>query len=124
MPGLPSDKVVRCTLIVGLLCLTALLLPADLSLACSYQRSQTAPQTGASPETAVYEESTSGWDDLYSQWRWECKHLRSLLPFLLARVPLQGREERYAASAPVLVPVRFFPRKISPPTAPDGPFLS
>jgi hypothetical protein len=124
MSGSPSDKVVQLTLIVGILCFTALLLPADLQLACcSYERPQAAPPAGASPEAAVYEESASLADDLCSQWRWECKQLRSLLPLLLARVPVQGREGRHAASPPVLIPVRFFPRKLSPPAGPDDPFL-
>jgi hypothetical protein len=123
MPGSPSDKVVRLTLIVGILCFTALLLPADLQLARSYERPQAAPHAGASPDTTVYEESASLADDLCSQWRWEGRQLRSLLPLLLAPVPLQGSEGRHAASPPLLIPVRFFPRKLSPPAAPDDPFL-
>jgi hypothetical protein len=71
MSGSPSDKVVQLTLIVGILCFTALLLPADLQLACcSYERPQAAPPAGASPEAAVYEESASLADDLCSQWSW------------------------------------------------------
>ncbi len=124
MQGSLSDRVLRLTLIVGILCLTALLLPAALQLACcSYERPQAAPHAGASPEAAVYEESASLADDLCSRWRWEGRQLRSLLPLLLARVSLQEREGRHAASPPVLVPVHFFPRKLSPPATPDDPFL-
>jgi len=123
MQGSPSDKVLRLTLIVGMLCFTALLLPADLSLVYSYQRPKAAPQAGGSPEAAVYEESGSLQDDVCSQWRWEGRQLRFLLPLLLARVSLQGREGRHVASLPVLVPVHFFPRKLSPPATPDDPFL-
>ena len=124
MPGLPPHKAVRLMLIGGLLCLSALLLPVDLSLTCSYQRPQASSQADASLEAVVCEESGSSGDELCAQERWEGKQHYSLLPFLLVRLPRPGRAERPAASTLALVPVRFFPRKISPPTAPDDPYLS
>ena len=122
--GLPPQTVLRFMLSVGLFCLTALLLPADLSLVYSYQRPQAAWPAGASPEATVSEEDASLGDELCSQWRGECKQPRSLLPFVLTRVPLPERTERHAAPLPALVPVRFFPRKLSPRAVPDDPFLS
>src|SRR5262245_29595806 len=123
MQGSLSDKVLRLTLIVGMLCFTALLLPADLSLVYSYQRPQATPHAGGSPEAAVYEESASLQDEVCSQWRGEGRQLRFLLPLLLARVSLEGREGRHVASPPLLIPVHFLPRKLSPPATPDDPFL-
>jgi hypothetical protein len=123
MRGSHFDKGIRLTLIAGLLCFAALLLPVDLQLAPSSEWTQTTPQMGASPDAAVYEESASLADDLCSRWRWEGRQLRFLLPLLMARVPLQAREGRYAASPLLLIPVRFFPRKLSPPARLDDPFL-
>ena len=118
--GLPSGKAVRLTLIVGMLCLSALFLLVDLSLVCSYQRPQTVPQGDTSPKAAFYEESVSGWDDTGSQWSSEYRRLHFLLPSFMAHAPRQGGEGRHPASSSILVPVRFFPLKILPPSAPDG----
>jgi hypothetical protein len=124
VPDLPSDKAVWLTLIVGMLCLSALLPPADLFLARSYQRTKAVPHGDTNPEATFYEDSASGWDDICSQWSREYKRLHFLLPIFMAHAPRQGGEGRHPASSSILVPVRFFPLKISPPSAPDGPFLN
>jgi hypothetical protein len=122
--GLPADKAVRLTLIVGLLGLSALCLLADLSLVRSYQRPQTVPQGDTSSEAVFYEASASIWDDISSQLSSEYRCPHFLLPSFMTQVPRQGGRGRHPDSSSILVPVRFFPLKISPPSAPDDPFLS
>jgi len=124
MPDLPSEKAVRLTLIVSMLCLSALFLLVDLSLVPSYQRPQAVPQGDTSPAALFYEESASVWDDISSQWSSEYRRLHFELPSFMAHAPRQGGEDRYPSSSSILVPVRFFPLKISPPSAPDDPLLS
>ena len=124
MPDLPSEKAVRLTLIVSMLCLSALFLLVDLSLVPSYQRPQAVPQGDTSPAALFYEESASVWDDISSQWSSEYRRLRFLLPSFMTQQPRQGGKGRHSASSSILMPVRFFPLKILPPSAPEDPFLS
>jgi len=124
MKDYPSYIVVRLTLIVSFLCLTAPLLPDDLQPILSYARAHTPLHPEASSADCCCEESSSSSDGVLTEGEWQRKECCTLLLSFMLFLSLQGGEEQHPALPPILVEVYSFPRKILPRPALDDPFLS
>lgn len=123
MQKVTSDQVLRLTLIVSFLYLTAPLLPVDIPLTYAAELTPVTSSSRAGSATLFYEDSASASEDLHGgckQDGWLCVFSHS---FFL-QVFRQGRETPHSAPLHVLRIVRFIQRKIPLGAAPADPFLS
>jgi hypothetical protein len=114
------DSVLRLTLVVGFLCLTTPLAPSDLQPTLRYTTGHATPQAHAIFAACYCEDNACSPDDVVPQER-ACSAL--FLPSLLS-LSLPVGAAPSPARPPVLVALHAFPRKLSPRSALDEPFLS
>lgn len=114
------DSVLRLTLVVGFLCLTAPLVLTDLQPSLRYTMGHVSSRAQAILAACYCEENALSQDDVVPQER-ACQAL--VLPSLLF-VSLPVGAAPSPARPPVLVALHAFPRKLSPRSALDDPFLS
>src|SRR5262245_43971387 len=119
-----SDSVVRLTLIVSFLWLTAPLVPADLQPTLCYTMRHTTSHAQTISTECCCDENSFSPDEVLPQGKWHGRECHALFcPFLLS-VSLQKGAARPPARPPVLVALHSFPRKIPSGPALDDPFLS
>ena len=122
MQKVTSDQVLRLTLIVSFLSLTAPLLPVNLLLTHAAELTFVTSPSGAGSVAIFDEESASASEDLYRECKQEC-WLCSLSRSFFLQVFRQGRETPQNAPLLVLRIVRFIWHKVSLGAAPADPFL-